>query len=58
MRPKCKNPIENISKVPGPGHYPQYKTLNQFGVYGISKYESSKASNFNPPRSVRFSKSK
>lgn len=58
MRPKVKNPIENTPKVPGPGHYDFYKTLNKLGVYALSKYESSKASNFNPPHSLRFSASK
>ena len=39
------------NKVPGPGHYPNYPSINQQGKYILSKYGSSKASNFHPERS-------
>ncbi len=39
---------QKVQKVPGPGHYDYYQTIRLSGKYSVSKYESSKASNFNP----------
>ncbi len=54
---RFKDVMEHKNKNPGPGHYKNYETINKNGKYVISKYESSKASNFNPPNSKRFTES-
>ena len=48
MRTKVRNPIDNYPYKSRHGHYDYHKTNNNLGVYLISKYESSKASNYNP----------
>ena len=55
MRPKTTN-IEqlNFSKVPGPGSYEVLPGISPRGNHFFSKFVSSCATTFNPPRSKRF----
>jgi hypothetical protein len=57
FRPRTKDPNAYSSSdlTPGPGQYKSYNTINEFGRYVLSKLQNSKASNFNPPHSKRFS---
>lgn len=41
-------------KTPGPGTYKSITAITQRGNQFVSKFESSKASTFNPPCSARF----
>jgi hypothetical protein len=42
-------------KFPGPGTYPTLNSISQKGFQFLSKWRSSLASVFHPPRSARFS---
>jgi len=46
--------MTELKKVPGAGSYPVPSTINERGKYFLSKFRSSGATTFNPPRSKRF----
>ena len=43
-----------LPKTPGPGAYSNIAAISPKGAQFVSQFESSKASNFNPPSSCRF----
>jgi len=56
LRPKTTNPLmESTTKLyPGPGAYENKLTISPKGQYYMSKFKSSCATTFNPPKSERF----
>ncbi|KRX09777.1 hypothetical protein PPERSA_02649 [Pseudocohnilembus persalinus] len=48
--------VGTVSKNPGPGQYVTPSALSQSGTYFNSKFKSSGAMHWNPPRSKRFPK--
>lgn len=57
IAPKFNDLSQKPQGNPGPGHYKNYASISKDGKYALSKYESSKASNFNPVNSQRFNNS-
>jgi len=46
--------LKESKTIPGPGTYPIIQSISPKGNQFLSKYNSSKASVFHPPNSVRF----